>query len=166
MTMLNSQEKGSSLSTGVEMSKLVVSQPKKLEHLLEDLKTIEVFTSRVSERTGEDRSQDPGTAGAAAGTRKDNTAVSPRDQAIAAIPTAQQVLQKQLAKHIEQEVGTLRKLARKTAHSGRPGDAFRLNEIYARIRRLNALLAEIFSAALDVLRRLYIRVFIDRQPIL
>ena len=99
MAALNAKEKGTGLSTGVETSKLVVSQPKKLEHLLEDLKTIEVFTSRVSERTGEDRSQDMGTAGAATGSRKDDKTVkAPEAKQTEAPPAAPAVKPQPVAK--------------------------------------------------------------------
>lgn len=164
---LTSQEKGLSLTSGVETTKLVVSQPKKLESLLQDLQTIESFTSRVSERIGEDRSGDSGGAGGTAGTgHGDDGQVSARDQAIAAMPTSLQVLQKTLGDYIRTEVQQLQHLAKKTAHASHPGDAFRLNQIYARIRRLNALLVELVEAAVELLHRLYIRVFIDRQPII
>ncbi|MEK7218350.1 MAG: hypothetical protein AAB728_02695 [Patescibacteria group bacterium] len=165
MADLTSREKGPSLTSSVETARLVVSQPKKLETLLQDLEMIESFSSRVSERVGEDRSGDMGGAGGA-GQGDDGRQVSARDQAIAAMPTDPQVLQKELHEHVRAEVKHLQGLAKKAARASRPGDAFRLNGIYARIRRLNALLVELLEATLEMLRRLYIRVFIDRQPVI
>ncbi|MFA6038834.1 MAG: hypothetical protein WCV62_04835 [Candidatus Peribacteraceae bacterium] len=167
MADLTSREIGPSLTSHVEAAKLVVSQPKKLETLLQDLSTIESFTNRVSERTGEDRSGDLGGAGAGSSTDQgDDQQISARDQAIAAMPTSPLVLQKKLQDHVQEEMTHLRKMAKKTARASRPGDAFRLNQIYARIRRLNALLLELVEATLDMLHRLYIRVFVDKQPII
>ena len=75
-------------------------------------------------------------------------------------------MQKQLEQHIRSEVKKLRKQARTIARIGKPGAAYHLNNLYARIHHLNALLAAILEASYDVLKRLFIRVFIDRQPIL
>lgn len=150
----------------IEASKLIVRQPAKLEELGNLLTTIENLHQRVSETGSEDRSGDLGGAGqgataGTAGTRQ----VSPRDQAIAAIPVPT-VMQRQLASHIEQEVKQLQRQARRITRLSRPGAAHRLNELYAKIRRLNSLLADIFEASYEVLKRLFIKIFIDRQPIL
>jgi len=77
------------------------------------------------------------------------------------------VIRKELAKHIENEVKTLRKQVRHaTRRISKPGNAHKLNELYSRIRRLNTLLANMFEASYDVVKRLFVRVFIDKQPIL
>lgn len=74
-------------------------------------------------------------------------------------------MQKQLAEHIRVEVKKLRKQALQISRMSRPGAAYKLNELYARIRHLNAILAELFEASMDVLKRLFVRVFIDKQTI-
>jgi len=141
---------------------LTVTQPEKIGSLLDTLNLID----QMSERMGEDRSGDMGGAGGqkqsgSSGTRT----VSPRDQAIAALPS-EQIMQAKLAEKIRAEVGTLRKQIRSIPGSGQPGAAFKLNKLYARIRLLNRLLATLFESSLDVIKRLFIRVFIDEQPIL
>jgi hypothetical protein len=167
MATLNPKESGPNALTTVETAKLIVNQPPKMQELNELLLSLEGLEQRVSEKTGEDKSQDMGAAGAAAGKAQGATQQSARDQAIAAMPTSPDVLRKDLTLHIGKEVHKLQKLAHQAARrTGKPGDAFRLNQIYARIRRLNALLGDLVHASIEILRRLFIRVFIDRQPIL
>lgn len=88
-----------------------------------------------------------------------------RDQAIANIP-APQVMQKQLAEHIQGEIKDLRTQASKITDLRKPGAAHRFNELQSKIHRLNNLLAGIFEASIEVLKRIFIRVFIDKQAIL
>lgn len=102
---------------------------------------------------------------ATGGTQGSTPVASARDQAIAALPVPV-VMQKELEKHIRTEVKKLRKQAQRIARMNKPGAAHALNELYKSIRLLNALLAKILEASYDVLKRLFIRVFIDRQPIL
>ncbi len=164
----SSPEKGLALSNSVETSKLIVTQPAKLAELNDLLMTFESFSNKVSERTGEDRSGDMGGAGTG-GAKRDDSAkgASPRDQAIAAIPTEPAVLQKQLQQHIEQEVQLLSKRAKALSASiAKPGNANKVNKLYARIRRLNSLLADILEASYDVLKKLFVRVFVDEQPVI
>lgn len=164
MALSASPDKGPSLSSNVEASnKLIVSQPPKLMELNDLLVSLEALPSRISERTGEDKSGDMGASGAA-GTQQ-GAQVSARDQAIAAMPEPA-VVRVELAKHIKDEVKTLEQLAKRTKRMGKPGGAYTLNEIYSKIRRLNSLLAEIVEASVELLKKLFIRVFIDKQPIL
>jgi len=132
------------------------------------LETFENLNARVSERTAEDASSDLGGAGmGASGQSAQGTqGISPRDQAIARMPSNPAVLQRKLVDHIRKETKALERLAKSASASGKPGAAFRLNEIYAKIRHLNSLIAEILGASMDVLKRFFIRVFIDNQPIL
>ncbi|MCF7844811.1 MAG: hypothetical protein K9M03_03215 [Kiritimatiellales bacterium] len=164
MGTIPSPEKGILNSESKEhQSALVVEQPHKLEGLLDTI----MLLDKISDRVGEDRSGDLGGAGAVAtGTgATTQTGQSARDQAIAAIP-AETMIRKQLAKHIEKEVKTLRKEVRNaTRRVSKPGSAHHLNDLYARIRRLNSLLATILEASYDVVKRLFVRVFIDKQPI-
>ncbi len=162
-------ESGISSMKSVESNKLIVSQPAKLQELNNILQTFESFNARVSERTGEDRSGDMGggggqmTGGSGQG---DDTQVSPRDAAIARMPTEAKVLQKELSSHIRKETRKLERLAERVSRSTAPGSAHKLNVIYGKIRRLNSLVSELLESSLDVLKRLFIRVFIDKQPIL
>ncbi len=160
----SSPEKGLTTMRSVETSKLVVKQPVKLAELTSLLETFENLNARVSETTGEDRSGDMGSGGGTGG-QGDDQAVTVRDLAIKRIPRPD-VIREKLQKHIRKEVYSLESEAHAAARSSRPGSAHRLNEIYAKIRRLNSLLAEILEASIEVLKRLFIRVFIDKQSIL
>lgn len=141
---------------------LTVTQPEKIGSLLETLNLID----QMSERIGEDKSGDMGGKGGQmqAGTGGTRT-VSPRDQAIAALPN-EQVMQTKLAEVIRAEVGTLRSQIRSIPSCSHPGAAFKLSKLYARIRRLNRLMANLLESSVEVIKRLFIRVFIDEQPIL
>lgn len=160
-----SPEKGLSTlpSHAPETAPAVVVQPSRVEFagLLDGI-------SKMSEHTGEDHSGDwSGAGGAVAttgGAQATQTGMSARDLAIANLP-APIVMQKELEKHILEEVKKLRRQAKTIARIGRPGAAYRLNQLYARIHRLNAMLSSLFDASVDVLKRLFIRVFIDKQTI-
>ena len=142
----------------VERQVLTVTQPDKIASLLDTLNIID----QMSERISEDRSGDMGGGGSAGAQQKGQKAkqVSPRDQAIANLPP-QNVMQEKLSAKIIVEVRQLRRQIRSIPATGKPGAAFRLNRLYARIRRLNGLLSELFEASYEVLRRLFIRVFVD-----
>lgn len=164
MTQSASPEKGALSTLGREGGPaLIVTQPQKLEGLLETIALLD----RISERLGEDRSGDMGGGGGATGGQQSGSAtVSARQQKIANLP-APEVMRKTLARHIEKEVRVLQKEIRKAAQrASRPGGAYKLNILYGRIRRLNTLLAELVDAAIDVLKRLFIKVVIDEQKIL
>jgi hypothetical protein len=152
----------------METSKLIVRQPAKMAELNKLLETFENLNARVSERMGEDISGDMGGGGTGAtgGTQGDDAVVSPREKAIRAMPTAPEILRQKLGTQIQKEVHSLSKEAKKFARSSQPGAAFHLNEIYAKIRRLNSLLADLVEASMEVLKRLFIKVFIDNQSIL
>lgn len=162
-----SPEKAPSALRSVETQKLIVRQPTKLAELNNLLSTFENLNARVSERVGEDISGDMGGSGSGAtGGQQGDDDVSPREIAIRNMPSNPQVVRQKLEGHIKEEVSKLEKLAKAHARSGAPGSAFKLNEVYGRIRRLNAMLHEILEASYDVLKRLFIRVFIDQQTIL
>ena len=129
-----------------------------VSQVLETLAAIDSIAERVSEKTGEDRSVGPAGSGAVQGP-------SPRDLAIANLPQPI-IMQKQLERHIRTEIKKLNKEAKRIARMSKPGAAYYLNELYSRIRRLNSLLHELFEASLDIMKRLYVRVFIDKQPII
>jgi len=140
---------------------LTVTQPEKIGSLLDTLNLID----QMSERIGEDRSGDMGSGQMQTGGSTGTRSVSPRDQAIANLPS-EQVMQTKLAEAIRSEVSVLRKQIRSIPNTSHPGAAFRLNKLYARIRLLNRLLSNLFESSIDVIKRLFIRVFIDEQPIL
>jgi hypothetical protein len=150
-------EKGKGAPEGSERQVIAVTQPHKLEGLLD---TIELLNT-VSERIGESKSGDLGSgSGMQKGTQ---TQQSWREQAIASLPDMP-VMQQQLENHIQSEVKTLRKEIRSTAKNvAKPGTAHKLNTLYARIRRLNGMLQQLLSASVEIIKRLYIRVFIDKQ---
>lgn len=139
---------------------LVVAQPQKLEGILEAISTL-----RVSERSGEDRSGDMGAAGGStSGEQADQRTW--RNQALAHLPEPS-AMRTELRRHIQDEVKHLQRDIRKAARRvTKPGKAHHLSELYARLRRLNGLLSELAELAYDVLRRLFIRVVIDKQKVL
>lgn len=164
-----SPEKNIGQPKGPESVPGVVSQPVKIEsHLNSQLGSFLEDINRISESSaggpGEQWSDGSGSQGTT-GSQAQTVAVSARDQAIANLPIPV-VMQKDLEKHIRDEVKKLRKQAQGIARMNKPGAAYHLNILYTRIRHLNALLSEIVEASYDVLKRLFIRVFIDRQPIL
>ena len=167
MADLNSSEKAQMTSSPEKVgeSRLIVTQPPKMKELGQLLETLDSLTQRVSERTGEDISGDMGggSSGGATGTGTRRT--SPRDAAIALMPSAPAILQAELARHIEKEIKELEQKVTRSARVTGAGGAFELNELYARIRKLRSLLREIIEASVDLLKRLFIRVFIDKQPL-
>jgi len=141
----------------------MVLQPGKVEGLTAFLEEINKISESLAANPGEQWS---GSAGGAMQTSQQTgaAAVSARDLAIANLPVPE-VMQRQLEQHIRVEVKKLRKQAQLIARVGKPGTAYRLNQFYARIRRLNSLLGEILEASYDVLKRLFVRVFVDKQSI-
>lgn len=145
----------------------VVSQPLKIDlggqlgGFLEDINKI---SEAASSGAGEQ-----GTAGSGGAMVQTSggtaTGMSARDQAIANLPAAK-IMQKQLEAHIRAEVKNLRKQAKAIARISKPGGAYRLNLLYLRIHHLNALLHELLSSSVEVLKRLFIKVFIDKQTVL
>lgn len=143
---------------------LVVLQPNKLEGILQEINSLSI-DAKVSERSSEDRSTDMGTAGAA-GAQTGNKRLSAREAAIAAMPAEARVLRQELEKHISLEVKSLQKEIRLAAKRvTKPGAAYRMNLLYARLRRLEGLLRQILEASYDTLKRLFVRIFIDQQKI-
>ncbi|MDA1209195.1 MAG: hypothetical protein O2904_04165 [bacterium] len=157
-------ESQNSMESSVEQPmNLIVRQPQKLEGLLETLALID----RVSEKVGEDHSGDLGSGGSG-GTQGDDDDIqqSLRQKAIENLPE-EKAMQRDLKKHLEKEVHALQKIISKSSlKSNKPGTAHQLNTLYARIRRLNGLLAEILEAGFDMVKRLYIRIFIDKQTVI
>ena len=165
MALPSSPETGSQSITSPEVkSTLRVVQPKQIGQVLEALETIDALAMRVSEQNGEDASRDLGGSGAGGGGARGQGGASPRDAAIANIP-AELIIKRELEQHIRKEIKQLEAEAKRTTRLSKAGGAHQLNEIYGNIRRLNALLIQILEASYDVLKRLFIRVFIDKQSI-
>ena len=154
-------KKGKESAESQTQQAITVSQPKKLEGILE---TINLMNT-ISERIGESKSDDLPSTGASGKGQVAQSGQSQRDQAIANLPSSS-VMQKQLQKHIKTEVKILQKEIRIAARKvSKTGSANKLNELYARIRRLNGIMHELFSTSVDVVKRLYIRVFVDKQTV-
>ncbi|MDA0376162.1 MAG: hypothetical protein O3A80_02535 [bacterium] len=140
---------------------LVVTQPEKFEGLLETISLMD----KISERMSEDKSGDLGGGGSSTGKGDDDDSVSARAQAIANLPDTPQ-MRKELGVYIQKEIKVLRKeVRRKAFRASKPGSAYKLNDLYSKIRRLNSLLAELMETSVDVLKRIFIRVLIDKQSI-
>ncbi len=157
-------EKGPKAPESAEAKHLVVTQPDKFQGLLETI----ALMDKVGESLGEDRSGDMGGGGGShvkGGAQGDDDANSARATAIANIPEPQEI-RKQLGTYIQKEIKTLRKEVRKqTFSTAKPGSAHQINELYSKIRRLNTLFAELMETSVDALKRLFIKVFIDRQSL-
>jgi len=144
-----------------ELSNLIVAQPEKLGSLLDTIESLTNPQDATTEKQGENSGGSQ--TSAATGTTV-QTIISSRDQAIANIPP-QEKMQQALHKYINAEVRKLRREAALLTIS-RPGTAYRINQIYANIRRLNKLLQELIHASYETVKHFFIRIFIDRQPIL
>lgn len=156
-------ERAGSLEASSNKGTLIVTQPKHLENILAAIAEVD----RVSEKQGDAASGDwSGTSGGQGQKGDDgkSAAATAREEAIARIPEPV-IMQKALKEHIEQEVKVLRRQAQRLTKSTQPGAAFELAQMYAKIRRLNGMIRELFEASLEVLKRLFIRVFIDKQSI-
>jgi hypothetical protein len=143
-----------------ESTPSVVFQPHQLKEIVEIIDLM----GNVATRVREDKSGDLPATGTAGGASAGRTGASARDQAIAAAP-ALEIMQQKLVERLGQEVRILEKQARALARSRKRGSAHSLNEIFRKIRRLTSVIASIFEASVEVIRRFYISVFIDRQPL-
>ncbi|MCA9370942.1 MAG: hypothetical protein KC680_03205 [Candidatus Peregrinibacteria bacterium] len=160
----SSPDKQAETNDSPETAHLVVTQPEKFQGLLDTISLMD----KVSERMGEDRSGDMGSSGSGAvgsSSQGDDNTQSARAQAIANLPELA-VMRSDLSSYIQKEIKVLRKQVRRKAYrASKPGSAHQLNELYGKIRRLNSLLSELMEASVDVLKRIFIRVFIDRQSL-
>ncbi|HLC75556.1 MAG TPA: hypothetical protein VJB82_00330 [Candidatus Peribacterales bacterium] len=166
-TQNNEEQRGlshiSTLRGSESAAQLIVHQPPKLHSLLTLLTDLE----RISEVIREDNAGDLGTSGGSgtgvAGGRG-SAGVSFRDQAIQSLPSTE-AMRRHLTRHLQHEVRELEKRSARMARSRKKGSAYLLNELYAKIRRIQTLIAELIDAAADVVKRLYIRLFIDHQQL-
>ncbi len=147
------------------IASLVVKQPPKLQSLLVLLSDLE----KISEVVREESSQDLGVGVSSGGTATSGrgtgaTGVSLRDQSIRSLPSTE-AMRVRLTRHMQREVKQLEKRARRLARSTEKGSAYLLNELYAKIRKIQALIGELVEATAEVVKRLYIRLFIDHQQL-
>lgn len=143
-----------------EAYKLTVRQPEQVKDLIKLLEILEGVTEAVGV-------QPPGaSAGSVAGMQGDDAGdrSSLREQALAHLPDTP-VMQRKLISSLEHEVSHLKRQARRAALKMRRGGACALNEIYAKIRKIKVMIAEILEATREIVERLYVRLFIDGQPI-
>lgn len=153
----------------IQKSPETVVQPSKalqleqVEGLSEFVDQINQIKEHASDTAGEQWSGGSGT-GKAVATASQPQATSARDLAIANLPSAK-VMQKQLEQHIKEEVKKLRREAKAVTRVGQPGGAHKLTLFYRQIRHLNSLLSAIWDTSVDVVKRLFIRVFVDKQSI-
>lgn len=159
-----SPEKNTGLSETVNRPQLVVAQPDRYQSLLDTIALID----KVTETMGEDRSGDMGGAGGGGmvTSQGGNAALSARAQALANLPDPDQ-MRRELKSYINTEVKKLRKEARHSLlRAAKPGAAHKINALYAKIRKLNGLLSELMEASLEVLKRVFVRVFVDKQSVI
>lgn len=163
-------EKGPQLSAAPEAAPSRVIQPhKRTDELQGFLDQLGSISETAPARAGENLPAASGGQQAAASTGQAGQAQparSWRDDAIAQMPQDDRVLQREIAKHIQTEVKKLRKEARKIARVSGAGNAYHLNILYSKIHRMSAMLASLLEAGTDMLKKLYIRIFVDKQPIL
>jgi len=156
-------EKGTQHTPESTEAKHLVTQPEKMKGLEGLLETISLM-DKVSETMGEDRSGDMG-GGAQGSTKKSDDTVSVRATALANLPDTPE-MRKHLSGYIQKEIKTLRtEVRKKTFRASKPGSAYQINELYKKIRRLNSLLAELMETSVDALKRLFVKVFIDKQAL-
>lgn len=139
------------------VQRLAVHQPEKMKDLLALLEILEGVTEQV-------KGVQPAGGGTAAAGDDGAAQASVRASAIAHLPDTA-VMQEKLVSALETEVRRLQQRSRVLARRLQRGSAYTLNEVYARIRKIRALILEILSAAREVIERLYVRLFIDGQPI-
>jgi hypothetical protein len=137
----------------------VVFQPTKLNEVMEMIN----FMGNISEKVTEHHALFTGSSGASTGDQKSQGS-SQRDQILQKLPPTAQ-MQKKLVKHIDAEIASLEKKAKRITRMKRRGWAFELTLVIAHIHRLAAIAREIMRASLEVVRRFYILVFIDHQPL-
>ena len=151
-------------TTSEPQLRLTVQQPPKMRDVMQLLQDLEAI-GRISEAVSEDRSGDLGSGGTGStGASAAGGKISLRDQAIAKLPSTS-VMRTRLTSHLQSEVRQLERRAKKLARSSREGGAFLLNELYARIRKIQALMGELVELAAEVVQRLYVRLFIDHQQL-
>lgn len=162
MTTINTVTAKPTEAPIVSTARLTVMQPEKLGDLLNTISLIDKISERSSGGPANDFTTSSGASG---GTKQDDTQ-SVREKAIAELPSMH-IMQKNLETRMN---GDIKKIYKQLQTSGlkahKPGSAYRYSVLYGKIRRLRSVMAATFSASADVIRRLYIRIFIDKQEVL
>lgn len=164
MALNAASEKPSSALMEVDNSPGVVFQPQKLTEIVE---MIDLMGS-ISDRVREDSSGDMGGGGSGSATGGQATGkkgASPRDIALANLPVPA-VMQVRLTKHIRKEMKAIDRQVSALAGSNAKGSAYLINELYKKIRRLHSIIEEIVHASSDMIKRFYVAVFVDKQPVI
>ncbi len=145
-----------------ESAPAVVFQPQKLKEIVEVVDLMGTVAARVREdNSGNLGSGGGGSTGQGSGQK---TGSSARDDAIAKVP-AVAVMQQKLVEHLEQEVKAIEKQARALKSSNARGSGFLLSELYRKIRRMRSFIGDILHASAEMIKRFYVSVFIDHQPL-
>ncbi|MBT3835600.1 hypothetical protein HOF56_05160 [Candidatus Peribacteria bacterium] len=140
---------------------LTVHQPRPMSDLLDVLGSME----RVKERISDDKSGDLGGSGGMVTSGKSSgSGVSIRDNAIASLPS-ETIMRSKLKQKLKKEMKGLERKAFNASKSSKKGSAHTLNELYARIRKVQNLISELIDATFDLVKRLYIKMFIDHQKV-
>ena len=149
-------------STSAENAPAKVFQPKALKEAVEIINLM----GNISTRASEDRSGDMGGGGGGAVTAGGQASggKSARDIAIEHAPPVP-VMQKKLVSHLEREMRNVQKQIRKLSASNQRGAAHSLNDLYKKLRRMSTIISEILRASGEVIKRFYVAVFIDKQPL-
>lgn len=137
----------------------IVTQPAKLNELMEVINVM----GNISEKFAEHQSQIA--ASSAGQTSTKAAATTARDEAIKALPK-KEMMQQTLIRQINREIATLERQIKAINSERQAGWAYEITKLYARVRRLTALLREITRATVENVKRFYIHVFIDHQPLL
>lgn len=159
LSKTNTEGAGSSSLEQSSKTPNVVYQPPKLNEIVEIINVM----GNVSTKVREDNAGDWTGATALASGSAGQSGTSARDQAIAKAPSVP-VMQKQLIQHLEKEMKTIRKQTKSISGSNARGSAYILSELYKKLRRLSELISQIAHASADVIKRFYVSVFIDHQP--
>ncbi len=144
-----------------ETAPAVVFQPQKLKEIVEIVDLMGTVAARV-------RDDSPSGLPTGGGSGTQGTGQKPgtstRDDAIAKAPPVA-VMQQKLVEHLEQEVKTIGKQANALRTSNARGSGYLLSELYRKIRQLRSLIGDILHASAEMIKRFYVSVFIDHQPI-
>ncbi len=160
------EHSGSSLSTVSESGPAIVFQPKALKEVVDIIDLM----GNVSTRVREDASRDlgGGNGGGSSGsqgiggTKAGKTA---RDEAIAQAPSVI-IMQKKLIENVQIEMKTIKKQIQLLSSARGRGSAFHLSQLMSKLRRMSLIVSNLLRASADVIKRYYVSVFIDHQPII
>lgn len=162
--VLTAEQPKSNLTKVSEKAANMVFQPQKLKEVVDIIDLMGNVATRVREDSSGDMSTGTGVGGQQRA-QQGAIGTSARDEAIAKAPPIP-VMQQKLVEHIEREVTQLRRQMRSVErHASRPGAAYALNELYKKVRRLTTLISSLLHASSEMIKRFYISVFIDKQPI-